>query len=47
MQVDFGFGDVVVPKPVPTELLQLLDLGVQEKGRWQEVVAQNTLITEQ
>ncbi|MDQ3651478.1 MAG: nucleotidyl transferase AbiEii/AbiGii toxin family protein [Acidobacteriota bacterium] len=27
VQIDFGFGDVVVPKPVPTELPQLLDLG--------------------
>ncbi|HEX8136371.1 MAG TPA: nucleotidyl transferase AbiEii/AbiGii toxin family protein [Pyrinomonadaceae bacterium] len=27
VQVDFGFGDVVVPQPVPTELPQLLDLG--------------------
>lgn len=27
VQVDFGFGDVVVPGPVPTELPQLLDLG--------------------
>ena len=27
VQVDFGFGDVVIPKPVPTELPQLLDLG--------------------
>lgn len=27
VQVDFGFGDVIVPKPVPTELPQLLDLG--------------------
>jgi hypothetical protein len=27
VQVDFGFGDVVVPKPVPTDLPQLLDLG--------------------
>lgn len=27
VQVDFGFGDVVVPEPVPTELPQLLDLG--------------------
>lgn len=27
VQVDFGFGDVGVPKPVPTELPQLLDLG--------------------
>jgi hypothetical protein len=27
VQVDFGFGDVVIPRPVPTELPQLLDLG--------------------
>lgn len=27
VQIDFGFGDVVVPQPVPTELPQLLDLG--------------------
>jgi hypothetical protein len=27
VQVDFGFSDVVVPGPVPTELPQLLDLG--------------------
>lgn len=27
VQIDFGFGDVVGPKPVPTELPQLLDLG--------------------
>jgi hypothetical protein len=30
VQVDFGFGDVVVPKPVPTELPQLLDLGAPQ-----------------
>jgi hypothetical protein len=27
VQIDFGFGDVVVPQPVLTELPQLLDLG--------------------
>ena len=27
LQIDFGFGDVVIPKPVPTELPQLLDFG--------------------
>jgi len=27
VQIDFGFGDVVIPKPVPTKLPQLLDLG--------------------
>jgi hypothetical protein len=30
VQVDFGFGDVVIPKPVPTELPQLLDLGAPQ-----------------
>jgi hypothetical protein len=30
VQVDFGFGDVVIPRPVPTELPQLLDLGAPQ-----------------
>jgi hypothetical protein len=30
VQIDFGFGAVVIPRPAPTELPQLLDLGAPQ-----------------